>query len=1060
MSNGTIGFHEETAHTQVNGHSNGVANGNSNGNSNGNGTKLAVRKKMDRKKSSPMMPSFMVSAPGKVIVYGEHAVVHGKAAIAAAISLRSYLLVTSLSKSKRTVTLRFPDIDFNHSWNIDELPWSTFSHPSKKKYYYSLVTEIDPELVAAVQPFLANISLDKPADIRKVHQNSAGSFLYMFLSLGSQSFPGCQYTLRSTIPIGAGLGSSASIAVCMSTALLLQLRTLSGPHPDQPPDEARLQVERVNRWAFVYEMFIHGNPSGVDNTVSAQGKAVMFQRPDYGKPPAVRPLWDFPELPLLLVDTKQAKSTAAEVAKVGELKKTHPKLIGSILDAIDKVTQSALDLVHEETFDPEEEESLRRAGELMTINHGLLVSLGVSHPRLERVRELVDHQGIGWTKLTGAGGGGCSITLLRPGVPREKLDRLEHQLEEEGYQKFETTLGGDGVGVLWPAVLKNGMDEDEEGGMEIDLENFLNAEDNDGVERVVPKPTSKGSESKSAFLSITFICKESICVSFCGASTTTAHSTSATSSSAAEPKTANERSQHLYNESHPFEVLHPKSGSGGGLGIAGLSREEQIGWLYSRFALSLSSPAATRRLPLGQKAQKELWRHVNESANLPIRAVKKKWRTPSTAKPLPGAQGNNSGFSWGWGIDRNGHDVGELPLEKFQERCEKRIKERRHREDTQRVDTEKETDSHPSNPNDILTETDEQEEMQRRREMASLRRELYGEITGTLTQSPEWDDVVPMPHDEPEAALATIAYPDDYDEAMSYLRAVMVKKEYSPRCLRLTEHIISMNPAHYTVWLYRASNIFALKLSIPDEIQWLNDIALENLKNYQIWHHRHLLVENYFPEISGDRQKVAQFAGSEISFLGQILAEDTKNYHVWSYRSYLVRKLSLWDNQEELRAIEGMIQDDVRNNSAWSHRFFLVFSNPEHSTAGSAATEFDPKVPDEIVEREVRYATAQTYAAPQNQSPWNYLKGVLVKGGRKLGSVEEFTKEFVEGLGEEGEGKEDVKSTHALDLLAEIYAEKGDTAKADLCLRRLAERYDRIRVGYWEWRRKCLSSGE
>jgi mevalonate kinase len=31
-----------------------------------------------RKKSSPMMPPFMVSAPGKVIVYGEHAVVHGK----------------------------------------------------------------------------------------------------------------------------------------------------------------------------------------------------------------------------------------------------------------------------------------------------------------------------------------------------------------------------------------------------------------------------------------------------------------------------------------------------------------------------------------------------------------------------------------------------------------------------------------------------------------------------------------------------------------------------------------------------------------------------------------------------------------------------------------------------------------------------------------------------------------------------------------------------------------------------------------------------------------------
>lgn len=34
-----------------------------------------------RKLSSPLMPAFMVSAPGKVIVYGEHAVVHGKVRI-------------------------------------------------------------------------------------------------------------------------------------------------------------------------------------------------------------------------------------------------------------------------------------------------------------------------------------------------------------------------------------------------------------------------------------------------------------------------------------------------------------------------------------------------------------------------------------------------------------------------------------------------------------------------------------------------------------------------------------------------------------------------------------------------------------------------------------------------------------------------------------------------------------------------------------------------------------------------------------------------------------------
>ncbi|KAI2463371.1 mevalonate kinase [Annulohypoxylon bovei var. microspora] len=476
MSNGTNGFHEAVEDIHINGDTTERSSSED---------ERDKKKKMNRKNSSPMMPAFMVSAPGKVIVFGEHAVVYGKAAIAASISLRSYLLVTHLSKSKRTVTMQFPDIDLIHTWNIDELPWDEFQSPGKKKYYYDLVTTLDPDLVKAMQPHLADISPDMPEAQRKIHQNSAASFLYLFLSLGSRRSPGCRYTLRSTIPIGAGVGSSASIAVCLAAAMLLQIRTLSGPHPDQPSKEAHTQMERINQWAFVAEMCIHGNPSGVDNTVSTHGKAVVYQRLDYEEPPEVTSLWDFPELPLLLVDTRVPKSTAVEVAKVKKLMDVHEDLVGSIMDAVDKVTRSAESLIDEEYFDSEEPESLRRMGELMTINHGLLSAIGVSHPRLERVRELVDHEGIGWTKLTGAGGGGCSISLMRPDAPREKVAKLERQLENEGYKQFRTTLGGDGVGVLWPAVLKNGLDEDEEGGMEIDLDKFLNAPGNAGVEKLV-----------------------------------------------------------------------------------------------------------------------------------------------------------------------------------------------------------------------------------------------------------------------------------------------------------------------------------------------------------------------------------------------------------------------------------------------------------------------------------------------------------------------------------------------------------------------------------------------
>jgi len=303
------------------------------------------------------------------------------------------------------------------------------------------------------------------------------------MSLGNQSFPGCVYTLRSTLPIGAGLGSSASVNVCLSSALLLQMRTLAGPHPDQPPEEAELQMERINRWAFVGEMCIHRNPSGVDNTVATNGRAVLFQRHDYTQPPRTKTLHNFPELPLLLVNTKQARSTATEVAKVGALKKAYPEITERILDAIDKVTESAQVIMSAPNFDSSSTSSSQVLGDLMNVNHGLLVALGVSHPRLERIRELVDSANVGWTKLTGAGGGGSAITLLKPDVAPEALRALETQLDEEGFERFETTLGGDGVGVLWPAVLHNGTDE--KGGEEIDQEKFLEAKGREGVEKLV-----------------------------------------------------------------------------------------------------------------------------------------------------------------------------------------------------------------------------------------------------------------------------------------------------------------------------------------------------------------------------------------------------------------------------------------------------------------------------------------------------------------------------------------------------------------------------------------------
>lgn len=75
-----------------------------------------------------------------------------------------------------------------------------------------------------------------------------------------------------------------------------------------------------------------------------------------------------------------------------------------------------------------------------------------------------------------------------------------------------------------------------------------------------------------------------------------------------------------------------------------------------------------------------------------------------------------------------------------------------------------------------------------------------------------------------------------------------------------------------------------------------------------------------------------------------MLEQDSKNYHVWSYRQWLVKRFDLFEEKEELKWTESMIEEDVRNNSAWNHRWFLVIGGRE-----------EREVEESIVERELEY---------------------------------------------------------------------------------------------------------
>lgn len=347
-----------------------------------------------------------------------------------------------------SVTLDFPDIKLNHTWPTASLPWSDFKKSIGPDGQHNAILTLDPDNVRIITPLFDNVSTGAPEETRKVHQAAAMAFLYIYMAHAHADFASCTYTMRSTIPMGSGLGSSASISVCISSALLLQSGVVRSPSEYQAGDQGDAFLNTINDWAFVGELCIHGTPSGVDNTVATHGRAVLFKRTQPGKPPVVTPLHTFPQLPLLITDSRQPRSTAVEVKKVALLRETQPAVADLLLDAIDKITEAAHRLMTAPDFDPKNEASIKSLGELVRANHGALVALGVSHPRLERIKQLVDQAGLGWTKLTGAGGGGCAITLLANQADSKSMSELTNALTAEDYLQYPTLLGTRGLAVM------------------------------------------------------------------------------------------------------------------------------------------------------------------------------------------------------------------------------------------------------------------------------------------------------------------------------------------------------------------------------------------------------------------------------------------------------------------------------------------------------------------------------------------------------------------------------------------------------------------------------------
>lgn len=275
----------------------------------------------------------------------------------------------------------------------------------------------------------------------------------------------------------------------------------------------------------------------------------------------------------------------------------------------------------------------------------------------------------------------------------------------------------------------------------------------------------------------------------------------------------------------------------------------------------------------------------------------------------------------------------------------------------------------------------------------------------------DFSDVTPINLNSNEPQLCQIMYDEEYKSTMGTLLALMQRKEYSLRALYLTELGIELLASHYTTWIYR----FSILQNLPntnyyDELDWCEQVALDNEKNYQIWNYRQLII-NEIVKTEDDKKGSKFDPHREFPILEAMLDSDPKNHHVWSYRKWLVEKFDLFNDEKERSFADQAINADLLNNSAWSHRFFLNF-----------VQDTTPSV--ETINSEIAYVKDKIMQCPQNSSSWNYLEGIYDKFDMNLTDLDEFASDFVNL----DSGK--VKSSFALELLVRISKQKGDSEKA------------------------------
>jgi len=331
-------------------------------------------------------------APGKVYLFGEHAVVYGEPAVPAAIE--RHATVTAEPRDDDHVRVEAEDLSLD-GFTVE----------------YSGGTDDRPDV-------------DVPTPLVEAAMSYVDAAVRQARAAADAPDAGFDIIVESEIPLGAGLGSSAAVVVAGIDAATRAL----GEQLDR-----RELADRAYRAEFEVQ---DGQASRADTFCSTMGGAVRVEGDD------CEPI-DAPNLPFVVGFDGGAGDTGELVAGVGELRDEY-RFADDTVRSIGDIVRTGETLLEDAIPGAEpSRELIAELGELMDFNHGLLSALGVSARSLDAMVWAARDAGAHGAKLTGAGGGGCIVAL-------DADDSTETALSftQECEESFRAELAIEGVRVV------------------------------------------------------------------------------------------------------------------------------------------------------------------------------------------------------------------------------------------------------------------------------------------------------------------------------------------------------------------------------------------------------------------------------------------------------------------------------------------------------------------------------------------------------------------------------------------------------------------------------------